>query len=129
MIDSIVAWLSQYAENNKRPTLVVGVSGGIDSAVTSTLCAKTGLKTIAVIMRIKTHDPLSTTQTNWLTHHFENVTVIIVSVGNTILKTKTKIKSLHFANITILFYAGYFAKGDNNITIASLLLRKKVKRF
>ena len=98
MIDSIVAWLSQYAENNKRPTLVVGVSGGIDSAVTSTLCAKTGLKTIAVIMRIKTHDPLSTTQTNWLTHHFENVTVIDCDLNNVFEQFQKTAKDINCTN-------------------------------
>ena len=40
---SIVNWIKDYADQNKINTLVVGVSGGIDSAVVSTLCAETGL--------------------------------------------------------------------------------------
>lgn len=48
----IVDWLKSYAKNAGVDGFVVGVSGGIDSAVTSTLCAKTGLKTICVEMPI-----------------------------------------------------------------------------
>ena len=48
----IVSWLKKYAENAKVKGFVVGVSGGIDSAVTSTLCAKTGLPTLCVEMPI-----------------------------------------------------------------------------
>ena len=50
--DEISDWILNYAEKNNISTLVVGVSGGIDSAVTSTLCAKTGLKTLVVNMPI-----------------------------------------------------------------------------
>jgi len=48
----IVNWLKSYAENAKINGFVVGVSGGIDSAVTSTLCAKTGFPTLCVEMPI-----------------------------------------------------------------------------
>lgn len=48
----IVNWLKQYAINAKMNGFVVGVSGGIDSAVTSTLCAMTGLRTLCVEMPI-----------------------------------------------------------------------------
>ncbi len=48
----IVNWLKSYAEKANVNGFVVGVSGGIDSAVTSTLCALTGLKTICVEMPI-----------------------------------------------------------------------------
>ena len=50
--DEISDWILNYAEKINISTLVVGVSGGIDSAVTSTLCAKTGLKTLVVNMPI-----------------------------------------------------------------------------
>ena len=52
VIDHIVNWLKDYASNANIKGFVVGVSGGIDSAVTSSLCAKTGLKTICVEMPI-----------------------------------------------------------------------------
>ncbi|MEC7265775.1 MAG: NAD(+) synthase, partial [Bacteroidota bacterium] len=43
VIDHIVNWLKDYATQAKCNGFVIGVSGGIDSAVTSTLCAKTGM--------------------------------------------------------------------------------------
>jgi NAD+ synthase len=48
----IINWLKEYATNAKVNGFVVGVSGGIDSALTSTLCAKTGLKVLCVEMPI-----------------------------------------------------------------------------
>jgi len=48
----IVNWLKTYAENAKVKGFVVGISGGVDSAVTSTLCAQTGLTTLCVEMPI-----------------------------------------------------------------------------
>jgi NAD+ synthase len=50
--NQIVDWLKNYAKNAKVNGFVVGVSGGIDSAVTSTLCAQTGLKVLCVEMPI-----------------------------------------------------------------------------
>ncbi|PJJ09422.1 NAD+ synthase [Flavobacterium sp. 1] len=48
----IVKWLKSYAENSKVNGFVIGISGGVDSAVTSTLCAQTGLKVLCVEMPI-----------------------------------------------------------------------------
>src|SRR6476660_2924702 len=48
----IVEWLKSYAENSKVNGFVIGISGGVDSAVTSTLCAQTGLKTLCIEMPI-----------------------------------------------------------------------------
>ena len=48
----IVRWLANYIDNTSLNGFVVGVSGGIDSAVTSTLCAKTGLPTTVLNMPI-----------------------------------------------------------------------------
>nr|WP_299032036.1 NAD(+) synthase [uncultured Tenacibaculum sp.] len=50
--EHIVNWLKEYATNAKVNGFVVGISGGIDSAVTSTLCAKTGLLTLCVELPI-----------------------------------------------------------------------------
>jgi len=52
VVDYIVNWLKEYATNSKMDGFVVGISGGIDSAVTSTLCAKTGFPTLCVEMPI-----------------------------------------------------------------------------
>lgn len=50
--EQIVNWLKSYATNAKVNGFVVGISGGVDSAVTSTLCALTGLKVLCVEMPI-----------------------------------------------------------------------------
>ena len=48
----ISKWLSDYLKDNNLDSFVIGISGGIDSAVTSTLCAITGHKTYVVVMPI-----------------------------------------------------------------------------
>ena len=53
--DHIVKWLKDYAVKAGVKGYVVGVSGGIDSAVTSTLCAMTGLEVLCVEMPIHQH--------------------------------------------------------------------------
>lgn len=50
--DYIVNWLKDYATSSNMNGFVIGISGGIDSAVTSKLCAQTGLKTLCVEMPI-----------------------------------------------------------------------------
>ena len=52
VIKHIVNWLNSYSKNSKTKGFVIGISGGIDSAVTSTLCSKTGLKTICIEMPV-----------------------------------------------------------------------------
>ena len=77
-IKHITKWIRSYATKNKISTLVVGISGGIDSSVVSALCAETGLKTIVVQMPIrqsKTLDNRSSMQATWLLERYrENVT-------------------------------------------------------
>jgi NAD+ synthase len=51
--EKIQEWLKDYNTSNKQKGFVIGVSGGIDSAVVSTLCANTGLPTIVVSLPIK----------------------------------------------------------------------------
>lgn len=53
--DHIVNWLKDYAQNAKVNGFVVGISGGVDSAVTSTLCAQTGMDVLCVEMPIHQH--------------------------------------------------------------------------
>jgi len=86
-IEYISNWIKDYAISiNKNPTsLVIGVSGGVDSALTSTLCARTGLKTIAVSMPIKQnssqHD-LSLRHLEFLEQNYPNVEGKIVELDN-----------------------------------------------
>ena len=72
----IVNWLSNYSKKSGLNGFVVGVSGGIDSAVTSTLCAKTGLNTTVLNMPIHQKSnqfDRSNEHINWLKNNFENV--------------------------------------------------------
>jgi len=84
-ITYISNWIKDYAISLpfNPPSLIIGVSGGIDSAVTSTLCAKTGLKTIAVSMPIKQnqsqHD-LSLKHLKWLEDSFDNVEIMTIEL-------------------------------------------------
>ena len=84
-ITYISNWIKDYAISLpfNPPSLIIGVSGGIDSAVTSTLCAKTGLKTIAVSMPIKQnqsqHD-LSLRHLKWLEDSFDNVEIMTIEL-------------------------------------------------
>lgn len=52
IIDHIVHWLKDYAQKASMKGFVIGISGGIDSAVTSTLCARTGLELLCLEMPI-----------------------------------------------------------------------------
>ncbi len=72
----IVDWLSSYTNQHNIKALVVGVSGGIDSAVSSTLAAKTGLPTYALGMPIhqkSEQETLSDEHLIWLQTNFPNV--------------------------------------------------------
>ncbi len=72
----IVNWITDYAETNRIQSLVVGVSGGIDSAVVSTLCATTKLPTFALGMPIHQdadQESLSDKHIAWLGNRFDNV--------------------------------------------------------
>ena len=76
-INHIVKWLRAYARSAKINTLVVGISGGIDSSVVSALCAQTGIQTIVVQMPIwqnKKLDNRSSMQAGWLLERYKNVT-------------------------------------------------------
>ena len=83
----IINWIKNYCDSiRKHPvTLVVGVSGGIDSAVTSTLSAKSGLKTIVVSMPIKQnqdqHD-LSLRHLKWLKSNFNNIETKVINLDS-----------------------------------------------
>ena len=52
VVRHIVNWLKKYKEKSKMKGFVIGVSGGIDSAVTSTLCAMTGMPVLCLEMEI-----------------------------------------------------------------------------
>ena len=74
----ITDWINNYCDSAsyKPEALVVGISGGIDSSVVSTLCANTGRKTIVLTMpikQIKSQHDLSLTHAKWLKQKYKNV--------------------------------------------------------
>jgi NAD+ synthase len=83
VVDHIVNWLKDYATNAKINGFVIGVSGGIDSAVTSTLCAKTGLNVMCVEMPIhqaKNQVTRALRHIDWLKSNFKNVSMTQVNL-------------------------------------------------
>jgi len=81
---SIVTWIQNYVNENKLKSLVVGVSGGIDSAVVATLCAETGIPTYVLSMPLKSsakNDTLSDSYTTYLENNYDNVTKIRIDLG------------------------------------------------
>ena len=72
----IITWIKNYCSKNRITSLVIGVSGGIDSALTSTLCAETKIKTIVVSMPIhqnKNQLKLAEKHIEWLKERYSNV--------------------------------------------------------
>jgi NAD+ synthase len=106
-IQFIKNWIKNYCNSmEKKPdTLVVGVSGGIDSAVVSTISAMTGMKVKALSMpirQLKFQDDLSRAHLKWLKNKFPNVDEVIINldeVFNSFEKTLGQFNNeLAFAN-------------------------------
>ena len=96
-------WILNYVSSmpKKAESLVIGISGGIDSSVSSTLCAMTGMKTIVLTMPIKQkinqHD-LSLKHQKWLTDNFSNVesyTLPLDELFNSFKSTLSKFDNDH----------------------------------
>jgi len=84
-IQFIKNWIKNYCDSmEKKPeSLVVGVSGGIDSAVVSTISAMTGMKIKALSMpirQLKFQDDLSRAHLKWLKSKFSNVDEVIINL-------------------------------------------------
>ena len=106
-IQFIKNWIKNYCNSmEKKPdSLVVGVSGGIDSAVVSTISAMTGMKVKALSMpirQLKFQDDLSRAHLKWLKNKFSNVDEVIINldeVFNSFEKSLGQFNNEHaFAN-------------------------------
>ncbi len=76
VITYIVRWLAEYSEKSRTDGFVVGISGGIDSAVTSVLCALTGKKVMCLNLPIHQHKAeydRTNQHIQWLTEKYKNV--------------------------------------------------------
>lgn len=135
VIDHIVNWLKEYATNANIEGFVIGVSGGIDSAVTSSLCAKTGLKTLCIEMPIhQAQSQVTRAQEHisQLKERFPNVSDIRVDLTSVFEELKSVVPEtapsaqldLSLANIrarlrmsTLYYFAGlykYLVAGTGN---------------
>lgn len=86
VIDYIVTWLKDYATKANINGFTIGISGGIDSAVTSTLCAKTGLQLLCLEMPIHQADNQVTRASNhinWLKNNYTKVDRQLVNLTPT----------------------------------------------
>ena len=84
-IKFISNWIGEYVKNMpvRAKSLVIGVSGGIDSSVSSTLSAITGLRTIVLCMPIRQHKSqhdLSIKHKDWLIKNFNNVEGYVIEL-------------------------------------------------
>ena len=108
-IDFIVGGITDYVSKMPNPakSLVVGVSGGVDSALTSTLASMTGLRTFALSMPISTgsnHSRLNSAHGQWLEEKFSNTTYMTIDLTstymefNSLLTNSNQVSDLGFAN-------------------------------
>lgn len=89
IISHIVQWLKEYAENSSVNGYVIGVSGGIDSGVVSTLCAMTGMKVLALEMPIRQEleqRKRALEHIDFLTKKFSNVSALSVDLNESFQK-------------------------------------------
>ena len=91
-------WILNYVNSmpKKAESLVIGISGGVDSSVTSTLCAMTGLKTIVLTMpinQISSQHDLSLKHKDWLKEKFENVESHIIKLDEVFNSFKSSLSN------------------------------------
>ena len=82
---TITKWLKKYALEHNKDSLIIGVSGGIDSAVTSTLCAETNIKTIVISMPIHQNSEellRANKHINWLKKNYSNIELVEIDLSN-----------------------------------------------
>jgi NAD+ synthase len=135
VVNHIVEWLKNYLRNSKMNGFIVGVSGGIDSATTSTLCSLTNAPVLCLEMEIHQNpSEVSRAQKHidWLEGKFDNVThhnITLTEVFNVFVNAlpKTDLKEeqlLSLANtrarlrMTTLYYFAalhrYLVAGTGN---------------
>jgi len=94
IITHIVNWLKEYAINAKVNGFIIGISGGIDSALTSTLCAETGLKVMCLEMGIhQKSDEVSRglEHIDWLEKKYNNVSHLRIDLTQTFETLKSEL--------------------------------------
>lgn len=113
VVDHIVNWLKDYATSANVNGFVLGISGGVDSAVVSTLGAKTGLRTLCIEMPI--HQDLGQVtraqdHIQYLKEHFANVTNLTVDLTPVFEQFKGVLPSLEESEFSELSLANTRAR-------------------
>ena len=96
-VNYIKNWINDYCKSmpQEPDSLVIGISGGIDSSVTSTLCALTRKKTIVLSMpikQIKEQHSLGEKHQEWLKNKFKNVESYLIDLDNVFKSFKISLK-------------------------------------
>ena len=102
--ERIVKWIKDYADENKIQSLVVGVSGGIDSAVVSTLCAETGLPVFPIGMPIhqdSDQESLSDLHLTWLEKKYKNVKTLKFNLTKVFEKFKEALEDYSHDDLSL----------------------------
>lgn len=128
----IISWLKNYAQNAKIKGFVVGISGGVDSAVVSTLCAETSLEVLCVelpIHQAENQVKRGQNHINFLKEKYQNVKSICVDLTSTFTELENQFDpqtktDLALANVrsrlrmtTLYYFAGingYLVVGTGN---------------
>ena len=95
-IKFIVDWIKNYKETNNLNGFVVGVSGGVDSALTSTLCAVSGIKTLCLNMPIKQkveQYQRAERHIQWLKKKFDNVESVDINLTKVFNQFKLSVEN------------------------------------
>ena len=101
IIEEINDWLIEYLKKSKCNGFVVGVSGGIDSALTSTLCARTGYPTLCIdmpILQSKNEINRAENHIKWLKKNYNNVSHITIDLNNTFETFKSSVEKIENPN-------------------------------
>lgn len=128
--DNITLWIKSYCKKNMIKSLIVGVSGGIDSALVSSLCANTGIETYAVLLPLhqnKEQTKRGENHIKWLQSNYNNVKQIKIDLSNVFDSFKLTLPSelhndLSFANsksrirMTTLYH---IAQSKNGIVVGT----------
>jgi NAD+ synthase len=103
-MNEISEWVKNYCKKNKLSSLIVGISGGIDSALVSTLCAETKIPTYVISMPIKQKkDQLNRARNhaNWLKSKYNNVNFIEVDLTNLFDTFKSLISTNYHSDLSL----------------------------
>ena len=101
----IIEWLKNYSLKSNTKGYVVGVSGGIDSALTSTLCAMTGFPTLCLDMPIsqnRKEQERGLNHISWLQKNNQNVKSLTVDLSNTFESFKQSVEKKCAKNLLAL---------------------------